>query len=86
MEIVIFTLLLCGLAGAGLAFSYKNFQRINELEDKQEKARKDINALYTKPLTKPKRKTSTKKTTTKKPVAKKTTPRRKTTKKQILKG
>jgi len=86
MEIVIFTLLLCGLAGASLVFSYKNFQRINELEDKQEKARKDINALYTKPLTKPKRKTSTKKTTTKKPVAKKTTTRRKTTKKQILKG
>ena len=86
MEIVIFTLLLCGLAGAGLALSYKNFQRINELEDKQEKARKDINALYTKPLTKPKRKISPKKTTTKKPVAKKTTPRRKTTKKQILKG
>ena len=82
MEIVIFTLLICGLAGASLAFSYKNFQRISELEDKQEKARKDINALYTKPLTKPKRK----KTTTKKPVAKKTTPRRKTTKKQILKG
>ena len=81
MEIVIFTLLLCGLAGAGLAFSYKNFQRISELEDQQEKARKDINALYTKPLTKPK-----KKTTTKKPVAKKTTTRRKTTKKQILKG
>ena len=86
MEIVIFTITLCGLAGAGLAFSYKNFQRISELEDKQEKARKDINALYTKPLTKPKRKTPPKKTTTKKPVAKKSTPRRKTTKKQILKG
>ena len=86
MEIVIFTIALCGLAGAGLAFSYKNFQRISELENQQEKARKDINALYTKPLTKPKRKASTKKTTTKKPVAKKTTPRRKTTKKQILKG
>ena len=86
MEIVIFTLLLCGLAGAGLAFSYKNSQRISELEDKQEKARKDINALYTKPLIKPKRKTPSKKTTTKKPVAKKPTTRRKPTKKQILKG
>ena len=86
MEIVIFTIALCGLAGAGLAFSYKNFQIISELENQQEKARKDINALYTKPLTKPKRKTSTKKNTTKKPVAKKTTPRRKTNKKQILKG
>ena len=86
MEIVIFTIALCGLAGVGLVFSYKNFQRISELEDQQEKARKDINALYMKPLTKPKRKTPTKKTTTKKPVAKKSTPRRKTTKKQILKG
>ena len=82
MEIVIFTITLCGLAGAGLAFSYKNFQRISELEDKQEKARKDINALYTKPLTKPKRKN-----TTKKPVAKKSSHQRKsTTKKKILKG
>ena len=86
MEIVIFTLALCGLIIASLQFSYKNSQRIYELEDKQDKLRKDINALYMKPLTKPKRKTSTKKTTTKKPVAKKTTPRRKTTKKQILKG
>ena len=86
MEIVIFTIALCGLAGAGLAFSYKNFQRISELEDQQEKARKDINALYMKPLTKPKRKTPTKKTTTKKPVAKKSTTPKKSTKKQILKG
>ena len=53
-----------------IKFSYKNFQRINELEDKQEKARKDINALYMKPLTKPKRKTPTKKTTTKKAATK----------------
>ena len=87
MEIVIFTLLLCGLAGASLAFSYKNFQRISELENKQEKARKDINALYMKPLTKPKRKTTTKKPTSKKPTSKKTSyQRKKATKKQILKG
>ena len=82
METVIFTLALCGLVIAGLQFSYKNSQRINELEDKQDKLRKDINALYTKPLTKPK-----KKTTTKKPVAKKSSHQRKSsTKKQILKG
>ena len=80
MEIVIFTLALCGLIIAGLQFSYKNSQRINELEDKQDKLRKDINALYMKPLSNPKRKPTTKKTTTKKPVAKKST------KKQILKG
>ena len=84
MEIVIFTLALCGLVIASLQFSYKNYERINELEDKQNKVRKDINALYTKPLTKPKRKTSTKKTTTKKPVAKKSSHQRKSsTKKQI---
>ena len=81
MEIVIFTLALCGLIIAGLQFSYKNSQRIYELEDKQDKLRKDINALYTKPLTKPKRKT-----TTKKPVAKKSPTPKKSTKKQILKG
>ena len=82
METVIFTLVLCGLVIASLAFSYKNFQRINELEDKQEKARKDINALYTKPLTKPK-----KKPTSKKPTPKKSSyQRKKSTKKQILKG
>ena len=82
MEIVIFTLALCGLIIAGLQFSYKNSQRIYELEDKQDKLRKDINALYTKPLTKPKRKT-----TTKKPVTKKTSHQRKSsTKKQVLKG
>ena len=91
MEIVIFTLALCGLIIASLQFSYKNSQRIYELEDKQNKLRKDINALYMKPLTKPKRKPSPKKTTTKKPIAKKpiakksTTPK-KSTKKQILKG
>jgi hypothetical protein len=86
MEIVIFTLALCGLIIAGLQFSYKNSQRIYELEDKQDKLRKDINALYMKPLTKPKKKTSPKKTTTKKPVAKKSTTPKKSTKKQILKG
>ena len=86
MEIVIFTLALCGLIIAGLQFSYKNSQRIYELEDKQDKLRKDINALYMKPLTKPKKQTSPKKTTTKKPVAKKSTTPKKSTKKQILKG
>jgi len=86
METVIFTLALCGLVIASLQFSYKNSQRISELENQQEKARKDINALYMKSLTKPKRKTSTKKTTTKKPVAKKSPTRRKKTNKQILKG
>ena len=86
MEIVIFTLALCGLIIASLQFSYKNSQRISELEDKQDKLRKDINALYMKPLTKPKRKPSPKKTTTKKPVAKKSTTSKKSTKKQILKG
>jgi uncharacterized protein Yka (UPF0111/DUF47 family) len=81
METVIFTLALCGLVIAGLQFSYKNSQRINELEDKQDKLRKDINALYTKPLTKPKKKTF------KKPIAKKSSHQRKSsTKKQILKG
>ena len=92
MEIVIFTLALCGLVIASLQFSYKNSQRINELEDKQDKSRKDINALYMKSLSKPKRKPTTKKTTTKKPTSKKPTPkkssyqRKKSTKKQILKG
>ena len=79
MEIVIFTLALCGLTGASLAFSYKNFQKIKELEDQQEKARKDINALYMKSLAKPKKQTP-KKSSTKKPVS------NKPTKKQILKG
>lgn len=60
MEIVIFTLALCGLIIAGLQFSYKNSQRINELEDKQDKLRKDINALYMKPLTNPPSKTKKK--------------------------
>ena len=87
MEIVIFTLALCGLIIADLQFSYKNSQRIYELEDKQDKLRKDINALYMKPLTKPKKNTSFRKTTTKEPVAKKSSHQRKsTTKKQILKG
>ena len=86
MEIVIFTLALCGLIIAGLQFSYKNSQRIYELEDKHDKLRKDINALYMKPLTKPKRKTPTKKTTTKKTVAKKPSTHKKSNKKQILKG
>ena len=86
MEIVIFTLALCGLIIASLQFSYKNSQRIYELEDKQDKLRKDINALYMKPLTKPKRKTPTKKTTTKKTVAKKPSTHKKSNKKQILKG
>ena len=86
MEIVIFTLALCGLIIASLQFSYKNSQRIYELEDKQGKLRKDINALYMKPLTKPKRKTPTKKTTTKKTVAKKPSTHKKSNKKQILKG
>jgi hypothetical protein len=86
MEIVIFTLALCGLIIASLQFSYKNSQRIHELEDKQDKLRKDINALYVKPLSKPKRKPTPKKTTTKKPVAKKSTTSKKSTKKQILKG
>ena len=86
MEIVIFTLALCGLIIASLQFSYKNSQRIYELEDKHDKLRKDINALYMKPLTKPKRKTPTKKTTTKKTVAKKPSTHKKSNKKQILKG
>ena len=91
MEIVIFTLALCGLIIASLQFSYKNSQRIHELEDKQDKLRKDINALYMKPLTKPKRKPSPKKTTTKKPIAKKPIAKKpsthkKSNKKQILKG
>ena len=86
MEIVIFTLALCGLIIASLQFSYKNSQRIYELEDKQGKLRKDINVLYMKPLTKPKRKPSPKKTTTKKPIAKKPSTHKKSNKKQILKG
>ena len=82
METVIFTLALCGLVIAGLQFSYKNSQRISELENQQDKSRKDINALYTKHLTKPKRKN-----TTKKPIAKKSSHQRKSSnKKQILKG
>jgi len=80
MEIVIFTLALCGLTGASLAFSYKNFQKIKELEDQQEKARKDINALYMKSLTPKRKKQTPKKSSTKKPVS------NKPTKKQILKG
>ena len=92
METVIFTLALCGLVIASLQFSYKNSQRISELENKQDKARKDINALYTKPLTKTRKKPTTKKPTSKKPTSKKPTPkkssyqRKKSTKKQILKG
>jgi hypothetical protein len=87
METVIFTLALCGLVIASLQFSYKNSQRINELEDKQEKSRRDINALYTKPLTKPKKKPTAKKPTSKKTPPKKSSHQRKsTTKKQILKG
>ena len=82
METVIFTLALCGLVIASLQFSYKNSQRINELEDKQEKSRRDINALYTKPLTKPKKKPTAKKT----PPKKSSHQRKSTTKKQILKG
>tara|TARA_B100000902_G_C26871870_1_gene698104 strand:- start:296 stop:544 length:249 start_codon:yes stop_codon:yes gene_type:complete len=82
MEIVIFTLALCGLVIASLQFSYKNSQRINELEDKQEKSRKDINALYMKSLSKPKRKPTTKKPTTKKSSHQ----RKSSTKKQVLKG
>ena len=65
METVIFTLALCGLVIASLQFSYKNSQRISELENKQDKARKDINALYTKPLTKTRKKPTTKKPTSK---------------------
>ena len=87
METVIFTLALCGLVIASLQFSYKNSQRINELEDKQDKSRKDINALYMKSLSKPKRKPTTKKTQTKKPTSKKSSHQRKSsTKKQVLKG
>ena len=82
MEIVIFTLALCGLIIASLQFSYKNSQRIYELEDKHDKLRKDINALYMKPLTKSKRKTTTKKPTTKKSSHQ----RKSSTKKQVLKG
>ena len=75
METVIFTLALCGLVIASLQFSYKNSQRISELENKQDKARKDINALYTKAQT------------SKKPTPKKSSyQRKKSTKKQILKG
>tara|TARA_R100001460_G_scaffold103736_1_gene149067 strand:+ start:144 stop:407 length:264 start_codon:yes stop_codon:yes gene_type:complete len=87
METVIFTLALCGLVIASLQFSYKNSQRINELEDKQDKSRKDINALYMKSLSKPKRKPTIKKPTTKKPTTKKSSHQRKSsTKKQVLKG
>jgi len=91
METVIFTLVLCGLVIASLAFSYKNYERINELEEKQNSSRKDINALYLKSLSKtkktPTKKRPTKKTPTKKSVAKKSSHQRKTsTKKQILKG
>jgi len=80
MEDIIFTLVLCGLIIANLAVSYKHHQKIDILDDKQEKARKDINELYTKPLVKtspPKRK-NTKNNTIRK--------RSKTKPKQILKG
>ena len=52
MEDIIFTLLLCGLIIANIAVSYKHHQKIDELDSKQEKARTDINELYTKPLVK----------------------------------
>ena len=52
METIIFTLLLCGLIIANLVVSYKHHQKIDELDSKQEKARTDINELYTKPLVK----------------------------------
>jgi len=84
MEDVIFTLVLCGLIIANLVVSYKHHQKIDILDDKQEKARKDINELFIKPLVK---KPKTKKPTTKKPFPKKTPQQRKSkTKKQILKG
>ncbi len=84
MEDVIFTLVLCGLIIANLVVSYKHHQKIDILDDKQEKARKDINELYIKPIVK---KPKTKKPTPKKPLSKKTPQQRKSkTKKQILKG
>ena len=84
MEDVIFTLVLCGLIIANLVVSYKHHQKIDILDDKQEKARKDINELFIKPIVK---KPKTKKPTTKKPFPKKTPQQRKSkTKKQILKG
>ena len=84
MEDFIFTLVLCGLIIANLVVSYKHHQKIDILDDKQEKARKDINELFIKPLVK---KPKTKKPTTKKPSSKKTPQQRKSkTKKQILKG
>ena len=84
MEDLIFTLVLCGLIIANLVVSYKHHQKIDILDDKQEKARKDINELFIKPLVK---KPKTKKPTTKKPFPKKTPQQRKSkTKKQILKG
>ena len=86
METVIFILVLCGLVIASLAFSYKNYEKINELEEKQNNSRKDINALYLKSLSKTKKSPAKKRPTKKKPVVKKTNTRRKTTKKQILKG
>jgi len=84
MEDLIFTLVLCGLIAANLVVSYKHHQKIDILDDKQEKARKDINELFIKPIVK---KPKTKKPTTKKPLSKKTPQQRKSkTKKQILKG
>tara|TARA_R110000824_G_scaffold91097_2_gene221986 strand:- start:462 stop:698 length:237 start_codon:yes stop_codon:yes gene_type:complete len=78
METIIFTLLLCGLIIANLVVSYKHHQKIDELDGKQEKARTDINELYTKPIVK--------QTTPKKPVAKKTKRKSNKNTKQILKG
>jgi len=84
MEDFIFTLVLCGLIIANLVVSYKHHQKIDILDDKQEKARKDINELFIKPIVK---KPKTKKPTTKKPLSKKPPQQRKSkTKKQILKG
>jgi hypothetical protein len=73
--IIAISVMLCGLMIASITMNVKNSERISELEDKQEKSRKDINALYTKPLTNPKKSTSKKPTSKKQP-----------TKKQILKG
>mgnify|MGYP003155150147 CR=1 FL=1 len=78
--IIAISVMLCGLVIASITMNVKNSERISELEDKQEKSRKDINALYTKPLMNPK------KSTAKKPTSKKTTPKKQPTKKQILKG
>jgi len=78
METIIISvsIMLCGLIIASITMNVKNSERISELEDNQEKLRKDINALYTKPLIKPI-----------KPIAKKpSTQRKSSSKKQILKG